>query len=129
MVVNAGSGLFWAEGVLPPHWISIHVNGKEMYTLYQVLRRFGTQLPDVLRRAQVFVDVDNKSVARAFNRGGRRTWNTRVVCATLRFASGAWVHVGIEVNSDGSEQHRRRYLATLASVQYSAAPRGFPERV
>ena len=37
--------------------------------MYYVLRLFCTRFPDALRRAQVFVDVDNQSVVGAFKRG------------------------------------------------------------
>ena len=40
-----------------------------MYALYHLLQQFCTRHPDVLRGAQVLINVDNQSVVRAFNRG------------------------------------------------------------
>ena len=68
-VVNASSGPFRAGGVFTQHWVSKHINIKEMYALYHVLRQFCTRYPDGLRRAQVFVHVDNQSVVGGFTRG------------------------------------------------------------
>ena len=39
-----------------------------MYVLYHVLRQYCTRYLDALRRAQLFVDVDNQSVVGAFKR-------------------------------------------------------------
>ena len=68
-VVNASSGPFRAGGVFPQNWLSRHINSKEMYALYHVLRQFCTRYPEALRRAQVLIDVDNQSVVGAFKRG------------------------------------------------------------
>ena len=81
--VNAGSGPFRVGGVFPQHWISIHINRKEMYALYYVLRRFCTRFPDVFRRAQVFVDVDNQSVVGALKRGRAKDPGTHALLVQL----------------------------------------------
>lgn len=68
-VLYAATDPFEAGGMFPPEWMSSHINLKEMYALYHVLLQFCQRHPDRLRRAQVFVDVDNQSVVGAFNRG------------------------------------------------------------
>ena len=40
-----------------------------MFALYHVLLQFCTRYPDTLRRAQIYVDVDNKSVVGPFRKG------------------------------------------------------------
>ena len=50
-VVNTASGTFPAGGVFRPDWLSKHINQKEMYGLYHLLRQFFARHPDVLRRA------------------------------------------------------------------------------
>ena len=47
-----------------------------MYGLYHLLRQFCTRHPDVLRQAQVLIDVDSQSVAGAFNRGRAKNRET-----------------------------------------------------
>lgn len=71
-VVRTVAGAFSAGWVFPEDWLSKYINQKEMYALYYLLRQFCARFPDVLRRAQVFVDVDNQSVVGAFNRGRAR---------------------------------------------------------
>lgn len=44
--------------------------------LYYLLRQFYTRSPEVFRRAQVLVDVDNQSVVGSFNRGRARNRET-----------------------------------------------------
>ena len=82
-VVNASSGPFRAGGVSLQHWISRYINSKEMYALYHVLWQFCTRLPDALRRAQVFVDVDNQSVVGAFKRGRANDPGTHALLVQL----------------------------------------------
>lgn len=60
---------FRAGGVFPPEWMPKHINFKEMYALHHLLLQFCEAHPDVLRRAQVPIDVDNQAVVGAFNRG------------------------------------------------------------
>ena len=62
-------GEFRAGGVLPPDWLPRHINQKEMYALYHLLLQFCEAHPEVLRRAQVRIDVDNQAVVGSFNRG------------------------------------------------------------
>lgn len=68
-MVNTTSGIFLVGGMFPPDWLTKHISQKEMYGLYHLLRQFCTRHPDVLRRAQVLIDVDNQSVVGAFHRG------------------------------------------------------------
>lgn len=60
---------FRAGGVFPHEWLSRHINSKDMYALYHVLRQFCTRHPKALRWAQVLIDVDNQSGVGAFKRG------------------------------------------------------------
>ena len=54
-----------------------------MYGLYPLLRHFCTRHPDVLRRAQVLIGVDNQSVVGAFNRGRARNRETPALLVHL----------------------------------------------
>lgn len=72
-VVDAPEGPFEVGGVLPPEWRQRHINVKEMYALHQTLFQFCSQHPEVLRRAQVIMDVDSQAVQGAFNRGRSRS--------------------------------------------------------
>ena len=74
---------FERGGVFPQHRISRNINSKEMYALYFVLRQFCTRFPDALRRAQVFVDVDNQSVVGAFKRGRAKDPGTHALLVQL----------------------------------------------
>ena len=82
-VVNASSGPFRAGGVFPQHWISRYINSNEMYALYHVLQQCCTRFPDALRRAQVFVDVDNQSVVEEFKRGRAKDPGTQALLVQL----------------------------------------------
>ena len=60
-----------------------------MHALYHVLRQFCTRYPDPLRRAQLFVEVDNQSVVEAFRRGRAKDPETHALLAQLfDFQSG-----------------------------------------
>ena len=63
------AGEFRAGGVFPPEWMPKHINFKEMYALHHLLLQFCQAHPEVLRRAQVLIDVDNTAVVGAFTRG------------------------------------------------------------
>ena len=54
-----------------------------MYGLYHLLRQFYTRHPDVLRWAQVLIDVDNQSVLGAFNCGRAKNRETHTVLVQL----------------------------------------------
>ena len=58
-VINTASGAFPAEGVFPPNLLWQHIDQKEVYALYHLPRQFCTRHSDVLRRAQILIDVDN----------------------------------------------------------------------
>eukprot|EP00752_Nemacystus_decipiens_P016750 g14988.t1 len=60
---------FRAGGVFPSEWMPKHINFKEMYALHHLLLQFCEAHPEVLRRAQVLIDVDNTAVVGAFTRG------------------------------------------------------------
>ena len=48
---NTAAGTFAAGGVSPVAWLKKHINPKEMYGLYHLLRDMCTRYPDVLGRA------------------------------------------------------------------------------
>ena len=77
-VVNTTSGTVPPGGVFPPDWWSNLINQNDMYALYHLLRQFCTRHPNVLRRAQVLIDVDNQSVMEVFNPG--RVKNPSLTC-------------------------------------------------
>ncbi|CAM9718774.1 unnamed protein product [Laminaria digitata] len=81
--VNTASGTFPEGGVFPPDWVSKHISQKEMYGLYYLLRKFCTRHPDVLRRAQVLIDVENESVVGSFNRGRAKHRETHALLLQL----------------------------------------------
>ena len=85
---KALSTLALAQSVrgFPHEWLSQHINSKEMYPLYHVLRQFCARAPDNLRHAQVLINVDNQSLVRAFKRGQFKDSETRAVGATVRFS-------------------------------------------
>lgn len=70
-VVYAPSRPFTAGGGFPP-WRTTHINQKEMFALFHLLRQFCGAYPDTLRRVQVLMDVDSQAVQGAFNRGRSR---------------------------------------------------------
>ena len=82
-VVNTTSDIVPAGGVFPSYWLSKHINQKEMYALYHLLRQLCERRPDVLRRAQVLIDVDNQSVVEAFNRGRAKNRETHALLVQL----------------------------------------------
>ena len=63
------AGTIPAGEAFPPDRLQKHINQKEMYSLYHLLRQFCTRHPDVLRRAQVPMDVNNQSVVGALTAG------------------------------------------------------------
>ena len=80
-VVNTTSGTFPAGGVFLPDWLSKQINQK-MYALYHLLRQFCERHPDVLRRAQVLIEVDNQSVV-GFNRVRAKNRETHALLVQL----------------------------------------------
>ena len=69
--------------MFPSDWLSKHINQKEMYALYHLLRQFCERHPDVLRRALVLIDVDNQSVVGAFNRRRVKNRETHALLVQL----------------------------------------------
>ena len=84
---KALSTLALAQSVrgFPHEWLSQHINSKEMYPLYRVRRQFCARLPDILRHAQVLINVDNQSLVDAFKRGQIKDSETRAVGETVLF--------------------------------------------
>ena len=113
-VVNAGSGPIRAGRMLPHEWLSQHINSKEMYPLYRVRRQFCARLPDILRHAQVLINVDNQSRVGAFKRGKAKDRKTRAIDSTVRFAGRLRHLVDGEVDPDDFQRSRRCLIATIA---------------
>ena len=82
-VVNVGSGPIRTGGMLPYEWLSGHINSKEIYTLYHVLRQLCARPPDALRHAQVLINVDNQSRVGAFKRGRAKNSETHALLVQL----------------------------------------------
>lgn len=82
-IVYAADGPFRAGAVFPPDWLTKHINQKEMYALYHMLRQYCERHPEALRRAQVLIDVDNQSVVGAFARGRARNGETHALLVQL----------------------------------------------
>ena len=70
-------------GVFPREWLNMHISKKDMFALYHLLWRFYTRQTETLRRAQVLIDVDNKSVVGAFKRGRARDHETHALLVQL----------------------------------------------
>ena len=101
-VVHTAAGTFPAGGAFPPDWLNKHINQKEMYGLYHLLRQLCTRHPDALRRAQVLMDVDNQSVVSAFNRGRARNRETHALLVQLfEPQEKILFHVAVEMDPDG----------------------------
>ena len=132
-VVNAGLAPFRAGGVFPPEWLARDINSNEIYALYHVLRQFCARHPDALRRAQVLMDIDNQSVVGAFKRGRAKDPATHALLIQLFDlqvpAGSVRLLADIEVDPDGVQRDRGRYLTAIARVDHSPAPRHLPGRV
>ena len=119
-VVNTTSDIFPVGGVFPPDWLSKHINHKEMYALYHLLRQFCTGHPDVSRRAQGLIDVDSQLVVDVFNRGRakNRETHSRVAGTVVRVAAGVRLYVVVEIDPDGGERGRGCHLAAVTKSHH-----------
>ena len=72
-VVSMPGGEFSAGGGFPREWLPRHINANEMFALLEVLTECCRAHPEQLRRAQLEINVDNRSVVDAFKKGGRET--------------------------------------------------------
>ena len=122
VVVNTISCTFPAGGVFPPDWLSNHINQKKVYALYHLPRQFCERQTDVLRRAQVLIDVDNQSMGGAFNRGRAKNRES-VPGAAVCVASGTRLHVIIEMDPDGRERGGGRHLVAVTRCYHSHSTR------
>ena len=127
-MVNTTSGTFPAGGGLPSDWSSKHINQKEMYVLYHLMRQFRERHSDVLRRAQVLIDVDNQSVVRAFNRRrvkNRETHALLVQLFTLQVEHGfmlslKWIPTAENGVADAISRPSRETIIRIAPVTFKA---------
>lgn len=55
--------------VFPHDWLNRNTSRKRMCTLYHPLWQLCSRRPEAFRRVQVLINVDNKSVVGAFDRG------------------------------------------------------------
>lgn len=53
VVFETAAGPFRASHVFPREWLPTHINKKDMFALFNLLRQFCTRFPDALRRARV----------------------------------------------------------------------------
>ena len=87
-------GEFSAGGGFPHEWLPPHINGKEMFALLEVLAECCRGHPEELRRAQLVMDVDNRSVVDAFKKGRSRNPTTHAMLEKLfelQVAEGFWL--------------------------------------
>ncbi|CAB1114975.1 unnamed protein product [Ectocarpus sp. CCAP 1310/34] len=82
-IVYVEDGPFRAGVVFPPDRLSKHINQKEMYALYHMLRQYCERHPNALRRAQVLINVDNPSAVGAFARGRAKNCETHALLVQL----------------------------------------------
>lgn len=82
-VINILNSPYRAGGVFPEDWLRKHINKKEMFALYHLLRLFCVRFPTDLARAQVLIDVDNTAVFGSFNRGRARDPETHALLVKL----------------------------------------------
>ena len=78
----------------PHEWLPRHINGKEIFALLEVLKECCRAHPGQLRRAQLVMDVDNRSVVDAFNKGRSKTPTTHgllIGLFELQVAQGFWL--------------------------------------
>ena len=93
-VVSMPGGEFSAGGGFPHEWLPQHINGKEMFALLEVLKECCRRHPGKLRRAQLVMDVDNRSVVDAFKKGRSRnptTHATLIKLFELQVTEGFWL--------------------------------------
>ena len=65
-----GSGeVFRAAADFPAEWVSSHINVKETFALYEVLRLLVKARPDFLRASTTTMDADNKAMFYAVQKG------------------------------------------------------------
>ena len=82
-VVSMPGGEFSAGGGFLHEWLSRHINEKEMFALLEVLTECGRAHPGQLRRAQLVLDVDNRSVVDAFKKGRSKNPTTHGLLVRL----------------------------------------------
>ncbi len=68
-VIDIMGSPYRAGGVFPDEWLREHINKKEMFALYHLLRLLCARYPTDFQRAQVFVDKDNTAVLGSLNHG------------------------------------------------------------
>lgn len=115
-------------GVFLPAWLSKHINQKEMYALYHLLRQFFTRYPDALRRAQVLIGVDNTAVVGVFNRGrakGRDAHTLLVQLFDLQVGykfllSLQWIPTEAKGVADSISRPSRESISRLSVVVFRA---------
>ena len=99
-----------------------------MYVLYHLMRQFRERHSDVLRRAQVLIDVDNQSVVRAFNRRrvkNRETHALLVQLFTLQVEHGfmlslKWIPTAENGVADAISRPSRETIIRIAPVTFKA---------
>ena len=104
----------------PPTWILRHINAKEAFALYHLLKEYCVAYPDTLWGTQVRVDVDNQSVVHAFNKGRSRNAHVHEVLVklfTLQVQEGFWLRLRWIPTEENVEADRMTRLGIEESVR------------
>ena len=88
------AGEFSVDGGFPHEWLPRHIIGKDMFVLLEVLKECCRAHPGQLRRAQLVIDVDNRSVVDAFKKGRSKNLITHELLVgpfELQVDQGFWL--------------------------------------
>ena len=69
LIRSPGHELFQAAGDFPDEWAEKHINVQEAYALLEILRLFCQDRHKQVAGSTVVLDVDNKTLFHAFNKG------------------------------------------------------------
>lgn len=73
---------------LPDEWTAEHINVQEAYALEQLITLFCADRPEQVKGSTLLVDVDNKDLFHAFQRGKAGNTIMHEIAANL-----FWLHV------------------------------------
>ena len=93
-VVSMPWGRFSAGGGFPHEWLPHPINDRELFALLEMLMECRRRHPGGLSRAQLVMDVYNRSVIEAFRKGRSRnsiTHAMHVKLFELQVAEGFWL--------------------------------------
>ena len=126
--INIKGAQYRAGGVFPDDWLHKHINKKEMFALYHLLRLFCARFPASLQRAHVLIDVDNTAVCGSFNRGRARDPETHALLVRLFelqveyefMLSLKWVPSAANVVADDISRPSREGIIRLNPAAFQA---------